>query len=398
LTDVKPENILLTERDGRADWVKMLDFGVARMIGEPPVTGHGQISGTAEFIAPELLIGDGTVTPAGDLYALGILFHDAIVGRPPFSGRLEVVLHQHLNATPPRLSERYNDPLIPTALDELVSQLLLKDPHLRPSAAETSRTLEHILTRFCDGTHQGASLHDAATRELPFAQRATQIVDTSERPTRILERPTQLIGRDAWPTQLLPQITTQVHAEDLDGASPEQYDANSLFREAVELADRICTGNWPTALKNLGSKVADCYKEEADLVDKLSLLQKLLAERAAASDQHQSLRQDILGLSEQLQMDGSLSEDARKDLLLVLEKKERAFFEAEARWQKIPPTSSDSLQRRIADVERERTRAQLLFVRLLCEMPTASSLAAKREALAQVLQEVDQKRRTGPRQ
>ena len=41
---------------------------------------------------PELLIGDGSVTPAGDLYALGILFHDAIVGRPPFSGRLEIVL------------------------------------------------------------------------------------------------------------------------------------------------------------------------------------------------------------------------------------------------------------------------------------------------------------------
>lgn len=393
--DIKPENILLTQRDGKADWVKVLDFGVARMVGEPPVTGHGQISGTAEFIAPELLTGDGSVTPAGDLYALGILFHDAIVGRPPFSGRLEMVLHQHLSVVPPRLRDRYNDPLIPSALDDLVADLLAKDPIKRPTAAETSRRLEEILTRLSD--EPTLSLHEQPTVVLPLTQRPTQIVEPSARPTQILHRPTQVIARDAWPTQLLPRVGSAVSAEHPTLETVQEQQTCQLFMQAVELADRICTGNWPTALRNLGTKVADCHKKESEMQDKLALLQNIQLEKAVSSGQHQALRHRILELSEQIQLQPSLTEETRQALLLELEEKERAFFETEARWQKAPSTSLDSLQRRLADVRRERTRAQLLFVRLLCEMPAASALAIQRDALAAALKETDDQRQSGPK-
>jgi hypothetical protein len=398
---IKPENILLTERDGRADWVKVLDFGVARMVGEPPVTGHGQISGTAEFIAPELLIGDGSVTPAGDLYALGILFHDAIVGRPPFSGRLEIVLQQHMTATPPRLLQRYNDPMIPPALDDLVARLLLKEPAKRPSAAETSRELEQILSNLYDSARSPQTLHDQATQELPLLHRATQVVGAVERKTMVVERPdrpTQVLGRDNWPTQLLPQVVTEAKAEAQAVADAEAYArlAKELFAQAVELADRICTGSWPSALKNLGSKVADCYKQEVELAEKLFSLEKLLADKAAASGQHNALRQQILALSEQLQADAAVNEDDRKRLTAELEQKERAFFDAEARWRRLPPTSPDSLRRRIADVRRERVRAQILFVRLIVEMPTAGALLAQRDQLAARLFDIDNPKRSGP--
>ncbi|MFO0657451.1 MAG: serine/threonine-protein kinase [Polyangia bacterium] len=399
--DIKPENILLTERDGRADWVKVLDFGVARMVGEPPVTGHGQISGTAEFIAPELLIGDGSVTPAGDLYALGILFHDAIVGRPPFSGRLEIVLQQHMTATPPRLLQRYNDPMIPPALDDLVARLLLKEPAKRPSAAETSRELEQILSNLYDSARSPQTLHDQATQELPLLHRATQVVGAVERKTMVVERPdrpTQVLGRDNWPTQLLPQVVTEAKAEAQAVADADAYArlAKELFAQAVELADRICTGSWPSALKNLGSKVADCYKQEVELAEKLFSLEKLLADKAAASGQHNALRQQILALSEQLQADAAVNEDDRKRLTAELEQKERAFFDAEARWRRLPPTSPDSLRRRIADVRRERVRAQILFVRLIVEMPTAGALLAQRDQLAARLFDIDNPKRSGP--
>ena len=403
LTDIKPENILLTERDGRADWVKVLDFGVARMVGEPPVTGHGQISGTAEFIAPELLIGDGQVTPAGDLYALGILFHDAIVGRPPFSGKLEVVLQQHMTVSPPRLLQRFADPMIPQALDDLVARLLLKDPLLRPTAAETARELEQILSDLYDSLNgiSAVGLHEQATQRLPMVERPTQLVGPIERKTIVVERPerpTQVLRRDNWPTQLLPQVVVEAKQESAGTLDLEQQDrlVRELFAQAVELADGVCTGAWPTALKNLGSKVADSYKQEVELTEKLFSLEKMLAERAAASGQHNALRQQILNMSERLQADESLGEEDRKRLLGELEQKERDFFEAETRWKRLPPTSPESLRRRIADVRRERARAQILFVRLIVEMPTAGALLQQRNQLAERLAEVDNSKRSGP--
>jgi serine/threonine protein kinase len=401
--DIKPENILLTERDGRADWVKVLDFGVARMVGEPPVTGHGQISGTAEFIAPELLIGDGQVTPAGDLYALGILFHDAIVGRPPFSGRLELVLHQHMTATPPRLLARYADPMIPQALDDLVARLLVKEPQLRPTAAETARELEQILSELYEklAPTVSGSLHEQATQRLPLVERATQIVAPVERKTTVVERPdrpTQVLGRQNWPTQLLPQLLSETQQENALLAAAELHDRSvrELFAHAVELADRICTGSWPTALKNLGSKVAECYKQEVELAEKLFQLEKMLADKAAASGQHNALRKQILQMSERLQVDETLSDDDRKRLLGELEHKERDFFEAETRWRRLPPTSPESLRRRIGDIRRERARAQILFVRLIIEMPTAGPLLQQRDQLAARLAELDNPKRSGP--
>jgi len=401
--DVKPENILLTERDGKADWVKVLDFGVARMVGEPPVTGHGQISGTAEFIAPELLIGDGQVTPAGDLYALGILFHDAIVGRPPFSGKLEVVLHQHMTVHPPRLLARYADPMIPPQLDDLVARLLLKDPQQRPTAAQTARELEQILTNLVERMSVQGALAEQPTQLLQMLERPTQALMPIERKTTVVERParpTQVVGRENWPTQLIPQLSSQPKPESTPSSKPELADADrmarELFAQGVELADRICTGSWPTALKNLGSKVADCYKQEVELSEKLFLLEKLLADKAAASEQHNELRQQILGLSERLQIDSSLGEEDRKQLLSELEQKEKAFFEAETRWRRLPPTSPESLRRRIADVRRDRVRAQILFVRLIVEMPTSGSLLAQRDQLALRLAEIDNPKRSGP--
>ncbi len=401
--DIKPENILLTERDGKADWVKVLDFGVARMVGEPPVTGHGQISGTAEFIAPELLVGDGQVRPAGDLYALGILFHDAIVGRPPFSGTLEVVLHQHMTVNPPRLLQRFADPMIPKALDDLVARLLVKDPDKRPTAEQTSRELEQILTDLVDKMSAPQTLHEQATQILSTLERPTHVVQPPERRTVVVERPerpTQVVGRQNWPTQLIPQIVTATKQDGAPTSSPELIDngrqARDLFAQAVELADHICPGTWPTALKNLGTKVADCYRQEVELSEKLFSLEKLLAEKAAASGQHNVLRQQILALSEQLQVDKSLSDDDRKRLLSDLEQKERSFFEAEVRWRRLPPTSPESLKRRISDVRGERIRAQILFLRLIVEMPTSGSLLGQRDQLAAKLADIDNPKRSGP--
>ena len=79
--DIKPENIVLTRNQGQDDWVKVLDFGVARIVGQQPITGHGQVTGTAEFIAPETLADEGVVAPPVDRYDYKEV---AAAGKPVF--------------------------------------------------------------------------------------------------------------------------------------------------------------------------------------------------------------------------------------------------------------------------------------------------------------------------
>ena len=125
--------------------MKVLDFGVARVIGQPPLTRVGEeIIGTPEFIAPEMMSASGELSPSVDLYALGIMLHDTVVGEPPWKGDLKEILHGHMNAVPPRLSERRRDALIPRELDDLTAQLLEKNPLKRPTASEAVEILTRI--------------------------------------------------------------------------------------------------------------------------------------------------------------------------------------------------------------------------------------------------------------
>ena len=84
-----------------------------------------KIIGTPEFIAPEMMSASGELSlPSVDLYALGIMLHDTIVGEPPWRGDIKEILNGHMNVVPPRLSDRRKDALIPRELDELAAQLL----------------------------------------------------------------------------------------------------------------------------------------------------------------------------------------------------------------------------------------------------------------------------------
>ena len=137
--DIKAENILL-----RADGcIKVLDFGVASMEGTSALTRANEIVGTVEYMAPEQILGE-PVSPATDLYALGVLLYEMLVGALPFAAETPATLVYHqLNeeARPPS----YTNPLVPQAIDQLVLRLLDKEMENRPpSALEVQETLEAI--------------------------------------------------------------------------------------------------------------------------------------------------------------------------------------------------------------------------------------------------------------
>ncbi|WP_404370858.1 protein kinase [Corallococcus coralloides] len=133
--DLKPANVFIVESPNAAPTLKLVDFGIAKLLEnrESPTTLDGSVLGTPEFMAPEQIRG-GTVGPATDLYALGIMAFQMLTGARPFQGDPVQLLFAHVDRIPPLPSSRAEG--IPPELDTLVLQLLAKDPALRPPSAE----------------------------------------------------------------------------------------------------------------------------------------------------------------------------------------------------------------------------------------------------------------------
>src|SRR5262249_53125911 len=81
--DLKSDNVMLTMRGGRKDFVKILDFGLAHLARDPRLAPKGAVFGTPEYMAPEQARGEDAIA-ASDLYALGVLFFEMSTGRLPF--------------------------------------------------------------------------------------------------------------------------------------------------------------------------------------------------------------------------------------------------------------------------------------------------------------------------
>lgn len=131
--DIKPANIVLSPAG-----VKVLDFGIARLVSAAGGTRTHAVLGTAAYMAPEVASG-GPAGPGSDLYALGCVLFEMLTGRPPFTADADVaVAYRHV----------HDDPGPPSALraglsgqlDLITTRLLAKDPAHRPADAATART------------------------------------------------------------------------------------------------------------------------------------------------------------------------------------------------------------------------------------------------------------------
>ena len=99
--DLKSDNIMLTVRGGRQDYVKILDFGLAALTRDPRLAPKGAVFGTPEYMSPEQARGEDA-TSTSDLYALGILFYEMCTGRLPFrSSDRDTLLEMQRTAPPP---------------------------------------------------------------------------------------------------------------------------------------------------------------------------------------------------------------------------------------------------------------------------------------------------------
>jgi serine/threonine protein kinase len=126
--DVKASNVLL-DQDGSA---ALTDFGLAKRDDWSRLTKMGQVMGTVDYIAPELLRGE-KATPASDLYALGCVAYEMLAGHPPFEGGMFEVGMAHLEKEP--ADPAAGRPDVPPGLGRAVLLALAKDPQRRPPTA-----------------------------------------------------------------------------------------------------------------------------------------------------------------------------------------------------------------------------------------------------------------------
>jgi serine/threonine protein kinase len=143
--DLKPENIFLQRRQAH-DFVKILDFGIAKMSGSTaPLTQRGLIVGTPHYMAPEQAAGN-PVDERGDIYALGVILYELTTGQVPFdASHYMVVLGKHMNEPPPRLPPSCFPSSVAPAFEALVLRCLAKRPEDRfQSMSMVSDALEEL--------------------------------------------------------------------------------------------------------------------------------------------------------------------------------------------------------------------------------------------------------------
>jgi serine/threonine protein kinase len=145
--DLKSDNIMLTAKGGRRDFVKILDFGLAALARDPRLAPKGAVFGTPEYMAPEQARGDDAM-PVSDLYALGILFFEMTTGQLPFrSSDRDTLLELQKTGPAPHPRSIVKD--IPEQAEKIILKLLEKDPknrfrdghHLQEELKAFQRTL-----------------------------------------------------------------------------------------------------------------------------------------------------------------------------------------------------------------------------------------------------------------
>ncbi len=174
--DLKPENLILTAEDGLQDHLRILDFGLAKLRDGPAMTA-GLAVGTPSYMSPEQSGGPGDVDARSDLYAVGVLLFEILVGRKPFqSENVGELIYMHRERPPPRLREAMPEAGYSPALEAAVDRALAKMPqHRFTSAADFSAALA------ATPEAQGRTLAAAARKARPAAKTTMDTVSAVRR-------------------------------------------------------------------------------------------------------------------------------------------------------------------------------------------------------------------------
>ena len=182
--DVKPANVII----GSQDRVSLTDFGLVKAAGSRRITGEGAAVGTLKYMSPEQAEGK-KLDPCSDIYSLGVVVYEMLVGETPFAGTTPYqILHSLMYKPPPPLRQR--DPRISPRTERMVLRALAKDPCQRfSSAGEFAQAL-------AAASGLGAAV-DSWLEKDPLRQRNILLLTAMDGREFPVPQGTVTIGRDA---------------------------------------------------------------------------------------------------------------------------------------------------------------------------------------------------------
>ncbi|MBL8684150.1 MAG: protein kinase [Myxococcales bacterium] len=290
--DLKSDNIHLTNRGGRKDFVKILDFGLAALARDPRLAPKGAVFGTPEYMAPEQARGEDAI-PQSDLYALGILFFEMVTGQLPFrSHDRETLLEMQRSAQSP--NPRMLRPDLPPSAESIILKLLQKTLDKRyKDAHHLSEDLKALQRSMPSSPWEVLQLSDAPVQSpAPPPAPSAGVAEWATRAAHFA----RMVAR-AWPGADVPsEISTH-----LDSAWSLATRASRLEGEVASLSRRLeALEKRGRALRaEIGRKVEELAHEEsrvlrdaaseaeavAELRDKVLQGEKVLAQARAQADQ-----------------------------------------------------------------------------------------------------------------
>jgi serine/threonine-protein kinase len=236
--DLKPANLMIVEAAGYEDFVKILDFGLAKIIGEADrreVTVHGVALGTPGYMSPEQAAGMPSDLRA-DIYSVGAVLYHLITGVKVFEGEnVHSVLRKHREDTPPPPRRLRGPGAISADLDAVVSRALQRSPELRPQTSVDMR-------RALEATPEGARPGRPRRASSPEEQAAEPRTGRTRRP------PPPRASGTSWPVALALCGTTAVAVAGFTYAmsrvhtgatAANDVDRGSLEPKATAIVERV---------------------------------------------------------------------------------------------------------------------------------------------------------------
>ncbi len=227
--DLKPPNIMLVRRGGDPHFVKVVDFGLVKQLerdddGTDELTKENTLIGSPMYMAPERFLYHNADTPSVDVYAVGIMLYEMLVGRPPFERSSDSTVHhlmmQHIQSVPPPMATFRPNLLLPDGLESMIMKCMAK------KAEDRFQTMESVLRMLRACSSGGAevmvpvqpAMPDTVVDAAPLHERVQYVDDTGPtRPHNTEERTRQMPTRnpEAGVSAPIPAAqTAPVHATD----------------------------------------------------------------------------------------------------------------------------------------------------------------------------------------
>jgi serine/threonine protein kinase len=306
--DLKSDNILLTARGGRKDFVKILDFGLAALAHDPRLAPKGAVFGTPEYMSPEQARGE-QAGPQSDLYALGILFFEMLTGQLPFrAGDRETLLEMQRTATAPRPQTVKKD-THPVA-ERIVLRLLEKDPRKRyrdgHHLLEELKGLQRSLPSTSWDKEGGSEAAPAAAPPPPPPPKTPGVVEWANRAGIFARMVARAYPSNNAPPEVAQALSTlwevAAKANGLEG----EVASHTRKLEALERRGRARRAEIGRKVEELASEESRALREAAAYGEEeeagrreLARYQRLAEERVAAANRAESMGQGTRAIYEQ---------------------------------------------------------------------------------------------------